>query len=187
MDVQRITETPGSRLRVAVQSWKGGLARECAEKGPKLAAGTVPRRHPGAELLGDRKRSQPMQVMSLDHIHIYAADPESSARFYVERFDAKPIVRNTNNNGDTRIFLALGGQVLVLGSFPSGLAPGKPSEPGDGAYRHGFGVAHFGLRVANVETALAELSSFDVPVLAQPVREQSGLTYAYIAAPDDVI
>ncbi len=86
-----------------------------------------------------------MQVKSLDHIHIYAADPESSARFYMEHFDAKPIVRNTNVNADTRIFLALGGQVLVLGSFPSGLTPSPPPEPGDGAYRHGFGVAHFGL------------------------------------------
>ena len=128
-----------------------------------------------------------MQVESLDHIHIYAADPESSARFYMERFDAKPIVRNTNVNGDARIFLALGGQVLVLGSFPSGLSPSSPPEPGDGAYGHGFGVAHFGLRVADVKTALAELSSFDVPVLSQPVREQSGLTYAYIAAPDGVV
>ena len=128
-----------------------------------------------------------MQVKSLDHIHIYAADPESSARFYTVHFDAKPIDRNTNVNGDTRIFLALGGQVLVLGSFPSGIAPTTPPEAGDGAYRHGFGVAHFGLRVANVETALAELADSNVPVLSQPIREKSGLTYAYIAAPDGVV
>jgi lactoylglutathione lyase len=128
-----------------------------------------------------------MQVKSLDHIHIYAGDPESSARFYIEHFDAKQIVRNTNVNGDIRIFLALGGQVLVLGSFPSGLTPTHPPEPGDGAYQHGFGVAHFGLRVASVEAALAELSDSDVPVLSQPAQEQSGLTYAYIAAPDGVV
>jgi catechol 2,3-dioxygenase-like lactoylglutathione lyase family enzyme len=128
-----------------------------------------------------------MQVKSLDHIHIYADDPELSARFYLEHFDAKPIVRNTNVNGDARIFLALGGQVLVIGSFPSGLSPAPPPEPGDGAYRHGFGVAHFGLRVASVETALAELSASDVCVLSQPIHESSGLTYAYIAAPDGVV
>jgi catechol 2,3-dioxygenase-like lactoylglutathione lyase family enzyme len=128
-----------------------------------------------------------MQVKSLDHIHIYAADPESSARFYMDHFDAKLIVRNTNINGDIRIFLALGGQVLVLGSFPSGLAPTPLPEPGDGAYRHGFGVAHIGLRVENVETALAELLESSVPALSEPVREQSGLVYAYIAAPDGVV
>jgi lactoylglutathione lyase len=128
-----------------------------------------------------------MQVKSLDHIHIYSAKPEESARFYTEHFEAKPILRNTNANGDTRIFLALGGQVLVLGSFPSGLAPAPPPEAGDGAYRHGFGVAHFGLRVADVDAAIAELSASGIRVLSQPVREPSGLTYAYVAAPDGVV
>ncbi|MCZ6782554.1 MAG: VOC family protein [Proteobacteria bacterium] len=128
-----------------------------------------------------------MQVKSLDHIHIYAAEPEESARFYTDHFEAKSIHRNTNANGDTRIFLALGGQVLVLGSFPSGLAPAPPPEAGDGAYRHGFGVAHFGLRVADVDAAIVELSASGVRVLSQPVREPSGLTYAYLAAPDGVV
>ena len=35
--------------------------------------------------------------------------------------------------------------------------------------------------------ALAELSDSNVRILSQPVREQSGLTYAYIAAPDGVV
>ena len=128
-----------------------------------------------------------MQVKSLDHIHIYGAEPEESARFYERHFEAKPFLRNTNANGDIRIFLSLGGQVLVLGSFPSGLAPAPPPEAGDGAYRPGFGVAHFGLRVANVDAAIAELSASGVPILSRPVRETSGLTYAYIAAPDGVV
>ena len=128
-----------------------------------------------------------MQVKSLDHIHIYAADPEESARFYTHHFEATPIHRNANVNDDTRIFLALGGQILVLGDFPSGHAPAPPPEAGDGAYRHGFGVAHFGLRVADVDAAIAELSASAVRVLSQPVREPSGLTYAYVAAPDGVV
>ena len=128
-----------------------------------------------------------MHVKSLDHIHIYAAEPEESAQFYSLHFEAKPILRNTNVNGDTRIFLALGGQVLVLGSFPSGLSPTPPPEAGDGAYRHGFGVAHFGLRVADVDAAIGELSASGVRILSQPIQEPSGLTYAYIAAPDGVV
>jgi len=128
-----------------------------------------------------------MQIKSLDHIHIYAADPDSSAHFYIEHFEANPIARNTNVNGDARIFLALGGQILVLGAFPGGHAPAAPPEPGDGTYRHGFGVAHFGLRVDDVKAAVLELAEGDVPVLSRPVREPSGLTYAYIAAPDGVV
>ncbi len=128
-----------------------------------------------------------MKVESLDHIHVYAAEPEESARFYQHHFEATPILRDTNVNGDTRIFLSLGGQILVVGSFPSGLAPAPPPEAGDGAYSNGFGVAHFGLRVADVRAALAELSAGGVRVLSQPVGESSGLAYAYVAAPDGVV
>ena len=61
-----------------------------------------------------------MKVESLDHIHIYAAEPEDSARFYQHHFEAKPVLRNTNANGDSRIFLALGGQILVVVASPMG-------------------------------------------------------------------
>ena len=128
-----------------------------------------------------------MKVESLDHIHVYAAAPEESARFYQHHFEAKPVLRNTNANGDIRIFLALGGQILVVGSFPRGLAPAPPPESGDGAYSHGFGVAHFGLRVTDVRAAVTELAASGVRVLSQPVREPTGLTYAYLAAPDGVV
>jgi catechol 2,3-dioxygenase-like lactoylglutathione lyase family enzyme len=128
-----------------------------------------------------------LHVESLDHVHIYAAQPDESAQFYENHFEAKTVLRNTNTNGDVRIFLAIGGQIVVVGSFPDGLAPTSPPEAGDGAYTHGFGVAHFGFRVANVRAATAELSASGVRVLSQPVGEPSGLTYAYIAAPDGVV
>jgi len=128
-----------------------------------------------------------VKVESLDHIHVYSAKPEESARFYTQHFNATPVLRNTNANGDLRIFLALGGQILVIGSFPAGLTPRSPPDVGDGAYNNGFGVAHFGLRVEDVASAIAELSASGVRVLAQPLCEPSGLTYAYIAAPDGVV
>jgi lactoylglutathione lyase len=128
-----------------------------------------------------------VKVHSLDHIHIYSAEPEESARFYTHHLNATPVQRNTNINGDLRIFLALGGQILVVGSFPSGMAPAGPPNAGDGAYDHGFGVAHFGLRVEDIFAAIAEVSASGVRVLAEPQSEPSGLTYAYIAAPDGVV
>jgi lactoylglutathione lyase len=128
-----------------------------------------------------------LKVESLDHIHIYAAEPEESARFYQHHFEAKPVIRNTNTKGDLRIFLALGGQILVIGSFPTGLKPADPPETGDGAYTHGFGIAHFGLRVTDVRAAITELSASGVRVLSKPLREPPGLIYAYVAAPDGVV
>jgi catechol 2,3-dioxygenase-like lactoylglutathione lyase family enzyme len=128
-----------------------------------------------------------MHVESLDHIHIYAANPEESARFYQRHFEAQAVHRNTNANGDTRIFLALGGQIVVVGSFPANLESAAPPEAGDGAYSHGFGVAHFGLRVADVAAAVEELSGSGVRVLGDMAKEPTGLTYAYVAAPDGVV
>ena len=128
-----------------------------------------------------------MRVKSLDHIHIYAANPEESAEFYRVHFEAKQAHRNVNNNGDLRIFLALGGQIIVLGSFPVGMESAPPPEAGDGAYVHGFGIAHFGLRVADLEASIDELSTSGVCVLSDVVLEPTGLSYAYVAAPDGVI
>lgn len=148
--------------------------------GPRGSSATL-----ATETSGEGSNS--LKVESLDHIHIYAADPEDSARFYQHHFDAKQVLRNVNAHGDIRIFLALGGQILVVGAFPAGLVPATPPEVGDGAYSHGFGVAHFGLRVADVRSSTTELLDAGVRVLSQPLREPSGLTYAYVAAPDGVV
>ncbi len=128
-----------------------------------------------------------MRVESLDHIHVYCEDPETTSVFYTQHFEADEVLRNNNFQGELRIFLALGGQLLVLGPFPAEHAPAAAPEPGDGAYRHGFGVAHIGLHIANVATAVAELSAAGVPILSHPVTESTGLTFAYVAAPDGVV
>ena len=125
--------------------------------------------------------------MSLDHIHIYAAEPERSAKFYMDHFEARELVRDNNVNGDLRIFLSLGEQVLDVGSFPVGLSALPPPAVGDGAFTHGFGIAHFGLRVGDVQTAASELASAGVPVIGDVVHEESGLSYAYAEAPDGVV
>ena len=128
-----------------------------------------------------------MRVERLDHIHIYSEDPEASARFYVDHFEAREVERNTNRNGDLRVFLTLGHQILVPGSFPHGMGPKAPPDSGDGAYVHGFGVSHFGLRVQDVDAAVAELLAAEVKIFAEPLQEDAGLKYAYIAAPDGVV
>ena len=86
-----------------------------------------------------------------------------------------------------RIFLALGGQIIVLGSFPTGMGPVTPPEAGDGAYANGFGIAHFGLRVIDLDTSIDDLSAAGVCVLSEVVHEPTGLSYAYVAAPDGVV
>jgi catechol 2,3-dioxygenase-like lactoylglutathione lyase family enzyme len=128
-----------------------------------------------------------MKIESLDHIHVYCADPDLSAAFYRAHFDANEVHRNQNVYDQTRIFLQLGGQLLVLGPFPPGTDASAPPDATDGAYTHGFGVAHFGLRVLDVKQAVDELKGSGVKILSEPVFEESGLAYAYVAAPDGVV
>ncbi len=128
-----------------------------------------------------------MKIETLDHVHIYGADPESSASFYVDHFEASEVFRNENVHGQTRIFLSLGGQIVVVGPFPPGIAPALPPAPGDGAYSHGFGVAHFGLKVKDLEEAASELRAAGVSLLSEPLHESTGLSYLYLAAPDGVV
>jgi len=128
-----------------------------------------------------------MKIEALDHIHVYSADPDSLASFYMDHFEANELFRNENIHGQTRVFLSLGGLFLVLGPFPPGMTSAAPPTPGDGAYAHGFGVAHFGLKVKNVEQAAAQLREAGVTLLSDPVHESTGLSYFYLAAPDGVV
>jgi len=117
----------------------------------------------------------------------YGENPHQSAAFYRDHFGATEVSRDENVHGQTRIFLFLGKQLLVLSPFPPDIAPADPPSAGDGAYAHGFGVAHFGLRVDDVESAVEELAAGGVTILGGPTHEASGLNYAYIAAPDGVV
>lgn len=128
-----------------------------------------------------------MKVQSLDHIHVYCRNAEASAAFYVRHFEAVEVIRNTDGGAIVSIFLALGGQILVLAPFPPGMAPSDPPAPGDGAFRNGFGVAHFGLRVDDVASATDELAAAGVRILGEPIDDSSGLLYAYAEAPDGVV
>lgn len=138
-------------------------------------------------MLSSARDESQMRVESLDHIHIYGRDADSSAAFYQNHFGATEVSRDQNAHGQTRIFLLLGKQLVVLSPFPPDIAPAAPPAAGDGAYAHGFGVAHFGLRVDDVEEAVGELSAVGVTILGGPTHEAAGLSYAYVAAPDGVV
>ena len=127
-----------------------------------------------------------MKVSSFDHVHVYAADPDHTLGFYTRHFGAERLGRLENATGGVNHLLLLGGQLLVVSAFPPGLEPRPAAPAGDGALEHGFGVAHLGINVDDVDAAIGELESAGVPVLARTKR--SGLLcYAYVQAPDGVV
>jgi lactoylglutathione lyase len=127
-----------------------------------------------------------MRVAAFDHVHVYAADPDRTIEFYRRHFGAELVGHLRNADGDTNRFLLLGGQLLVIGGFPPGMAPAATPPPGDGALTSGFGVAHVGINVDDVDAAVRELEAAGVPVLS-PVRQGGLVRYAYVQAPDGVV
>ena len=127
-----------------------------------------------------------MKIHRLDHLHVYSVDPESSARFYREVFQADPIGQAQSSHGGTMHFLRLGGVALVLAPYPPGVEAGVPPAYADGTFQRGFGVAHFGLNVGSVAEAVESVRRRGGQILSEP-KENAGLRFAYVGAPDGVI
>ena len=127
-----------------------------------------------------------MQVEALDHLHIYSADPDASVAFYCDRFGADLAGQLPGSDGRQLNLVRLGGQLIAIADFPQGMQAGTPAPAGDGALTHGFGVAHFGLRVDDLAGAIEELRAAGVAIHGEPA-ETSGIRYAYVGAPDGVV
>ena len=124
-----------------------------------------------------------MQVEALDHIHVHGSDPDASAAFYTEHFGATVVQRHEDGPS---VLIALGGKILIFSPLPEGVTAGEPPGFAGGAYTNGYGIAHFGLRVADVVGAVDELAAAGVSILGKP-QVEPGLTVAYVGAPDGVV
>ena len=125
-------------------------------------------------------------ITSLDHIHIHAADPMATIRFYESCLGAEHLGSIPSGEGGRNHGVILGGQLLVISEFPSGMAPKEPPEPGDGALRSGFGVAHFGLQTTDLDGVLTRLRDGGAEIHAEP-RRTGSVRYVYATAPDGVV
>jgi len=127
-----------------------------------------------------------MKIESFDHIHIYSKEPEESAKFYIQFFGSERLYQKAGAGG-LRVFLSLGGQIIVIGPFPSDRAAVISDDLVEDPHQHQIGLDHFGIRVKDLAAAVEELRKQRVKILAEPVSGSSGISYAFIAAPDGVI
>ena len=127
-----------------------------------------------------------MKVESFDHIHIYSSEPEEAAEFYMQFFGSEKLYQKMGAGG-LRLFLLLGGQIIVIGPFPTDRANLITVDPDENPHQHQMGLDHFGIRVKDLDAAVRELREQGVQILAEPVSGSSGISYAFIAAPDGVI
>jgi catechol 2,3-dioxygenase-like lactoylglutathione lyase family enzyme len=125
-------------------------------------------------------------ISSIDHIHIHAADPTATIRFYESCLGAEHLGSIPSGEGGENHGVLLGGQLLVISEFPPGMTPSAPPEAGEGALRAGFGVAHFGLQTTDLDGVLARLRNAGADIHADP-RRTGSVRYAYATAPDGVV
>ena len=120
-----------------------------------------------------------MPNYTYDHIHIRSQDPMATAQWYEKMFGAK-IIESTQPDGSPRVDLDINGlTVFIMRVATAAPAPGADTEVS-------LGLDHFGLRVENMDAAVAELTEKGAEFTMEPRKLRPGLIITYIVAPENV-
>lgn len=120
-----------------------------------------------------------MPVYSYDHIHLRSRDPRGTAEFYMGMFGAR-IIESVQSDGQPRMDLDINGLTVFIAQVPADAElASSPAEP------H-LGLDHFGLRVDNLDAAVAELKQRGATFTTEPRTIRPGVKIAFIQCPDNV-
>jgi catechol 2,3-dioxygenase-like lactoylglutathione lyase family enzyme len=118
-------------------------------------------------------------VYTYDHMHLRSRDPKATAQYYHQMFDAK-IIESIQSDGRPRIDLDLNGLTIFIAQIPPEAdIPSAPTTP----Y---VGLDHFGLRVNNMDEAVAELKRRGATFAVEPRTIRPGVRIAFVQAPENV-
>jgi catechol 2,3-dioxygenase-like lactoylglutathione lyase family enzyme len=128
-------------------------------------------------------------AFKFDHVHIISKDPEASANWYVEMFDAT-IAAHTTARGAPQIFVDLGGMTILIRGCRPGEDPAAPRsirQYVDFSSHNAWGADHFGfLYQGDLKAFCDELRSKGVTFPVELKRGVNGSLLCYVAAPDGV-
>ena len=114
----------------------------------------------------------------MNHIHIKAEDPRSTAQWYVDTFGAT-VAGEAEMGGSVTVRTDLGGvRVNITQASAESLLAGS-SDP------H-MGLEHFGIETDDIDGAMAELEGKGVKVLEAIRPLPNGMRIAFVEAPDNV-
>lgn len=112
-----------------------------------------------------------------DHIHLRSLDPDAAAQFYIDHLGAKAGER-IETEKLLRVVITFPGLNIFIDRVPAGTTAA--------ASRPHLGLEHFGLKVADVDEAAAELKQKGVEFTMDPVEFKPGLRICFLRGPDDV-
>ncbi|MGU3668572.1 VOC family protein [Methylobacterium sp. A49B] len=113
-----------------------------------------------------------------DHVHLRSRDAMKAAAFYVDTFGAREVKR-VGEDPVQRVVLDLGGLTVFIEQAPDQVAPTTPTPC--------LGIEHIGLRVADIEAAMADLTARGVPVRTGITERGPGLRIAFVEGPDGAL
>jgi lactoylglutathione lyase len=128
-------------------------------------------------------------ALAFDHVHIIAAQPHETARWYVEKLGAE-IKADTVARGAPQIFVALGGMTLLVRGRREGEAPANPDsfkDFGSFSSHDRWGADHIGFAYdGDLAAYCKELEAKGVG-FSVPLKEGvGGIKLCFIEAPDGV-
>ena len=118
-----------------------------------------------------------MLTYTYDHIHLLSRNPMETARYFNKMFDAE-IIESIQSDGRARVDLDINGLAIFIARAEED-APSGPVDP------H-LGLDHFGLRVDDLDVAVAELKKRGAEFAVEPYAFRPGLRIAYVLTPDNV-
>jgi lactoylglutathione lyase len=123
----------------------------------------------------------PVTTYRFDHIHLNSRDPEMAAEYYRTTFGAR-VVASVQLDGQPRFDVDLNGLMIFIALVPD--QPEDGLRPDDMS----IGLAHFGLRVDDLDDAVAELRRRGATIAVEPYlsTRRKGLRVAFVEAPENV-
>lgn len=118
-----------------------------------------------------------MVTYTYDHIHLRSRQPLETAKYFNQMFGAE-IKESIQSDGQGRVDIDINGLVVFI-------AQAEDTTP-DGPHEPYVGLDHFGLRVENLDVAVADLKAKGAEFSMEPKDLRPGLRIAFVRAPGDV-
>ena len=119
-------------------------------------------------------------MFRVNHIHLKAHDPTTTAQWYVDTFGAKVVGEGQGLGDSHTVRLDIEGTRINVTSAPAG-----ESLPVVTADSH-YGLEHFGFDTDDIEGVMARLEAKGVRVLLPITQTATGSKISYIEGPDRV-
>ena len=119
----------------------------------------------------------------INHVHIRASDPHTTAAWYEKYFNAKIVSERTVMPNTVTIGMQMGGNCrLNVSSKPPG-----SSDERSVAELNRLGLEHFGFDVEDLDAEMERLTADGIRVVLPITDTPTGSRLSYIEGPDDVL